>query len=332
MSADTGESTGATPLSDERLAMLAALVSGDVALAYRLATELLAHGVGFDDIVGDVFGPVQVELGARWAAGDIVVADEHAASAAVEDLIVRLGETVEAPTGPPVVVATAERDTHGLGARVVASALSLDGFRVLFLGASVPAEDLGEYLDLHQPLALALSCSIAAALSGAARCVTAAHDAGVPVVAGGRALTPSRARTLGADAFAGTPQDAVDRLRMWELDAPEPLATVPAVAPEQRLLEARRHRLLATALEALPNDHAATSPVGDELTRLLHVVDGALLLDEPQLVAEQVGWLRATGPAHGIASATLEDALHALARELDDDLQRAGAVLRAALA
>ena len=145
MSADAG----GTALSDERLAMLAALVNGDVSLAYRLATELLAHGVGFDEIVGDVFGPVQAELGARWAAGDIVVADEHAASAAVEDLIIRLGATVEAPTGPAVVVAAAERDTHALGARVVASALSLDGFRVLFLGASVPAEDLGDYLEVQ---------------------------------------------------------------------------------------------------------------------------------------------------------------------------------------
>ena len=124
MSADAG----GTALSDERLAMLAALVNGDVSLAYRLATELLAHGVGFDEIVGDVFGPVQAELGARWAAGDIVVADEHAASAAVEDLIVRLGATVEAPTGPAVVVAAAERDTHALGARVVAQRSPSTGF------------------------------------------------------------------------------------------------------------------------------------------------------------------------------------------------------------
>ena len=162
MSADADK----TALSDERLAMLAALVNGDVSLAYRLATELLAHGVGFDEIVGDVFGPVQTELGARpWAAGDIVVADEHAASAAVEDLIIRLGATVEAPTGPAVVVAAAERDTHALGARWFASLLSLDGFRVLFLGASVPAEDLRDYLEAQQPLGSLSSRSIGAAIS-----------------------------------------------------------------------------------------------------------------------------------------------------------------------
>ena len=66
---------------DERLAMLAALVNGDVPLAYRIAVELLAHGVPFDDIVIDVLTPVQAELGRRWATGDLGVADEHAASA-----------------------------------------------------------------------------------------------------------------------------------------------------------------------------------------------------------------------------------------------------------
>ena len=131
---------------DERLAMLAALVNGDVPLAYRIAVELLAHGVPFDDIVIDVLSPVQAELGRRWAAGDLGVADEHAASAAVDDLLVRLGATAESPSGPAVVVASAEHDAHALGGRVVASALALEGYRVMFLGASLPAADLADFL------------------------------------------------------------------------------------------------------------------------------------------------------------------------------------------
>ena len=123
----------------ERFAMLAALVNGDVPLAYRLVVELLAYGVPFDDIVTDVLGPVQQELGRRWAAGDLGIADEHAASAAVDDLLVRLGATAESPVGPAVVVASPEHDAHALGGRVIASALALEGYRVMFLGASVPA-------------------------------------------------------------------------------------------------------------------------------------------------------------------------------------------------
>ena len=235
---------------DERLAMLAALVNGDVTLAYRLATELLAQGVPFDDIVVDVLSPVQRELGRRWAAGDLGVADEHAASAAVDDLLVRLGATAEAPSGSSVVVATAEHDAHALGGRVVASALALEGFRVLFLGASVPADDLADFLDLQQPLALALSCSMATALAGAARSVAAAHEVGVPVIGGGRALpTEVRAARLGLDALARVPRDAVDILRAWELSHPDRLVVAPDPIPEHDALARRCHALIATVME-----------------------------------------------------------------------------------
>ena len=216
----------------ERLAMLAALVDGDVALAYRIAVELLADGVPFDDIVIDVLSPVQAELGRRWAAGDLGIADEHAASAAVDDLLVRLGATAESPKGPAVVVSTAEHDAHALGGRVVASALALVGYRVMFLGASLPATDLADFLDLQHPFALALSCSISTALVGAARAIDAAHQLAIPVVGGGRALpTQERATRLGFDALARVPGDAVTMLRAWELSPPDPLNPRPARFP-----------------------------------------------------------------------------------------------------
>jgi hypothetical protein len=64
---------------------------------------------------------------------------------------------------------------------------------------------------------------------------------------------------------------------------------------------------------------------------VLQVVEGALLLDEPGVIAEHIQWLRDTGPAHGLPQASLDDALHALAVAMDGDLQRAGHLLGAAL-
>jgi len=315
---------------DERLAMLAALVNGDVTLAYRLATELLAQGVPFDDIVVDVLSPVQRELGRRWAAGDLGVADEHAASAAVDDLLVRLGATAEAPSGSSVVVATAEHDAHALGGRVVASALALEGFRVLFLGASVPADDLADFLDLQQPLALALSCSMSAALAGAARSVAAAHEVGVPVIGGGRALpTEERAARLGLDALARAPREAVDILRAWELAHPDRLVVAPDPIPEHGALARRRHTLVATVIEESANGEEAA--LAEELVRVVQVVEGALLLGESDLIDEQVDWLHHTAAAHGSSPARVKAALMALADAMDGDLLRAGTALHGAL-
>jgi methanogenic corrinoid protein MtbC1 len=318
----------------ERLAMLAALVDGDVPLAYRIAVELLAHGVPFDDIVIDVLSPVQAELGRRWAAGDLGIADEHAASAAVDDLLVRLGATAESPSGPAVVVASAQHDAHALGGRVVASALALEGYRVMFLGASLPATDLADFLELQRPFALALSCSISTALVGAARAIAASHELDIPVVGGGRALpTHERATRLGFDALAHVPGDAVKILRAWELSPPGSLNPAPGPIPERVAFATRSHALVAAAMAAMAATTVgdATPALAEEMQRVLQVVESALLVEEPALIEEHVAWLRETGPAHGFSRASVDEVLAALAGAMNGDLQRAGAVLREAL-
>ena len=320
-----------TMLADERLAMLAALVNGDTALAFRVAQDCLSNGVAFDRIVDHVLQPVQESFGRRWAEGELGIADEHAATAAIEELLVKLGSTTEPSSGPTVVVVSAPGDTHSLGVRAVSGALALEGFRPLFLGTSVPAVELGDFLEFHQPFALALGCSIPAALAGAAAATRAAHDVGVPVLGGGRALRDgSRAARLGMDAFALTPAEAVEQLRAWEASRPERLA--PAVGPipeHDRLLE-RTPMLIAGALDGF---HLGLSrlAIDDELTRLLAVVEAAILLDEPEMIDEHLAWLRDTSAAHGVATTQLDASLWTLAGAMDGDLQRAGEFLRCAI-
>jgi methanogenic corrinoid protein MtbC1 len=275
---------------------------------------------------------VQAELGRRWAAGDLGIADEHAASAAVDDLLVRLGATAESPHGRAVVVASAEHDAHALGGRVVASALALEGYRVIFLGASIPATDLADFLEMQQPFGLALSCSISTALVGASRSIAVAHELGIPVVGGGRALvTQERATRLGFDALARVPGDAVRILGAWELSPPERLNAAPGPIPERAAFAAHSHALVGAAMAASTLGGTAAPALADELQRVLQVVESALLVEEPALIEEQVQWLRDTGPAHGFERPSVDAALEALADTMSGDLQRAGNALRAAL-
>lgn len=316
----------------ERFAMLAALVNGDVALAYRLTVEMLAEGMPFDDIAVRVLAPVQEELGRRWASGDLGIADEHAASAVVEELLTRLGAIAEPPHGPSVVIASAEHDAHALGARVVASALALEGFRVQFLGASVPAADLGDFLDLHRPLAFALSCSMPTALATAARSVATAHDLGIPVVGGGRSIASiDRATRLGIDALARVPGDAVRVVRAWELSPPGHLGAAPDAIPESVAFAVRSPALVGAAIAAGTTDASAIALLGEELHRVLHTVEGALLLDEPAIIEDYVRWLRDIGPSRGLTIANIDTALGALADGMGGDLWHAGTVLRSSL-
>jgi methanogenic corrinoid protein MtbC1 len=315
-----------------RLAMVSALVDGDLRLAERLAGRLLDDGYTFEAIVEGVLAPVQHELGKRWAAGEAGIADEHAASLGLAELIASLSAVAEEPAGPTVVVAASEHDAHALGARVVAATLTLDGFRSVFVGAALPPADLAEYLEVQEPFALALSCSISTALAGAAMSTAVAHERSIPVVAGGRALpAAARALRLGADAVAASGRDAANVLHGWVEAPPESLRVAPEPILEQPSLRRRSAALVAAAIEPAVDLTERADHLAEEMARLLLVVESALLVDEPALVVEHIEWLRAAGPTHGVALAAIDVAVPALARALDGDLVRLGALLRSTL-
>jgi methanogenic corrinoid protein MtbC1 len=278
-----------------RMALLAALVDGDLDTAYRVATKLLDEGVPFDSLVGELVGPVQREVGARWAGGDLTVADEHAATASVEALIALLAAGLAPVDGPLVVIACPEGDAHSLPARVVAAVLGLRDFRTALLGASLPAWDLGDYLERQPPLAVALSISMPSALYRAAASVAAAHERGVPVLVGGRAVPdPGFAAALGADAWAASPVDAADVLARWREQPLDRVASAPPAPAECDALDRHRYALLAAMLP--PDGAALANRVVDELVRVVDVAQGALLLDRPELLREHLALARTVDP------------------------------------
>ena len=311
-----------------RVALLAALIDGDRDAAYRIATSLLDEGVSFEALVGEVLGPVQRELGRRWAQGDLTVADEHAATAASEDLVTLLCGGLTSFDGPVVAVACPEGDAHSLPARVVAAVLSLRGFRSLLLGASLPAVDLGDYLERQTPLGIALSVSMPAALYRAAASVATAHEHGVPIVVGGRAVRDDDAvaRRLGADAWAGTADAAADVFDEWHAHSPNSLATSIAVPDECRAID--HHRAVLTAAAVPPDEPEAGKDLVDEVSRLLDVVQGALLLDQPSLLTDQLRTVRAIRTGHGTSEAALERVLERLVTATSEPLPATAALLR----
>ena len=183
---------------------MSALVDGDLPAAYSLTLRLLDDGTPFETIVERVLAPIQTDLGRRWADGDISIADEHAATAVVEDLVTMLASGLAPVTGRSVVVVCPEGDDHTLPGRIVSLLLGLNGVSARFLGGSLPARDLGAYIETTAPFAVALSCSVPSALVGALHSIEVAHAHGVPVVVGGRAFgaDPTRSLRVGADAWA----------------------------------------------------------------------------------------------------------------------------------
>jgi hypothetical protein len=267
-------------------------------------------------------------VGSRWAGGDLSVADEHAATASVETLVALLAAGVQPVAGPLVVVACPEGDAHSLPARVVASVLALHDFRTVLLGASLPAWDLGEYLERQPPLALALSVSMPATLYRAAASIEVAHTHRVPVIVGGRAITDERiARALGADAHAASAVAAAEILNDWRTDPPRELATAPTPHPECAALDRYRFALLAAAFP--PHAVEVQGRVVDEFVRIVDVVQGALLLGESQLLADHVAFVAELGSEPEDVTSAIDAARERLVAAARDPLPATAALVDA---
>jgi MerR family transcriptional regulator, light-induced transcriptional regulator len=315
--------------SGVRTVLLAALIDGDLGVAYQISTGLLEDGVPFEVLVAEVLGPIQTEIGRRWADGDLTIADEHASTAATESLVALLSGVLAPPDGPTVVIACPENDNHSLPGRVVAATLAVRGFRAMFLGASLPADDLGEYLEHQQPMALALSISMGSALFGAAHSIAVAHTHGVPVLVGGQAIghAADRAGALGADGFALDATEAAELLDRWIVLPPDPLAPDAPIHSECALIARIGPQLVATTLDEVGVSSSATPRLADELARVLHVIQGALTLDEPAILAEHVAALRSSDRAHGLEPDLVDAAVSGLADAMNGSLPAARGLL-----
>ena len=196
--------------SDEsaiQLGITSAAISADAGALYRIASSLMDEGVAFDSLLFDYLLPAERAVGHRWEQGDYLISEEHAATAAIETVISLLVGMFDQPEeAPHVVIAAAQGDDHSLPGRAVSAHLLFTGYRITFLGANVLATDLAEFLEAEGPDVLVLSCTMSSHLVGAHSSITAAKEAGVPVVVGGRAFgdDDARARRLGADAWSAT--------------------------------------------------------------------------------------------------------------------------------
>jgi MerR family transcriptional regulator, light-induced transcriptional regulator len=110
-------------------------------------------------LVEEVIVPLMYRLGELWHEGRLRIAHEHLASAVVRTSLGSLsrgfGPTASAPS---LVVTTPSGQMHELGGLIVATTAASDGWRVIYLGSSLPAEEIAA--AAHQSRARAVALSI----------------------------------------------------------------------------------------------------------------------------------------------------------------------------
>jgi methanogenic corrinoid protein MtbC1 len=123
---------------------LQAITTGQRHAAVQIAREALRSGLSLQDLYLDVFQPALYEVGARWEANRLTVAEEHIATAITQYVMAQIYEAPdlhETPRGT-VVLTGVEGELHNIGAVMVGDLLESSGWRVRFLGTNLPASSV----------------------------------------------------------------------------------------------------------------------------------------------------------------------------------------------
>jgi DNA-binding transcriptional MerR regulator/methylmalonyl-CoA mutase cobalamin-binding subunit len=137
-------------------------IAGDVAGAAQVVLLADDLGMPLHVMFEDVLAPSLVEVGNRWAAGELSVGQEHEISHLARELIANLTlRHWNDETGPPVILAaTIAGELHELGLRMLVALLRQRAAHVHYLGADVSSDILIDAIHNRQPDVILLSISI----------------------------------------------------------------------------------------------------------------------------------------------------------------------------
>jgi DNA-binding CsgD family transcriptional regulator len=219
-SVEGATSVSVTQEGHQTVLLREALDVGSVPPAYASASLLLAGNRSLQWLYDEVITPYFVELGERWARGEISISDEHQASAAADELVTLLG-TQPTPFSADrglIVLAAVPGEQHALGMRMLAQVLARHGWRTVVLTA-LPYDELANYCSglTGAPVAIGLTMHDVSSLAAIRGAISSLRQRlpGVPVVLGGHAVR-SDATLPAKVGAAGGADDVSTGVRLFE--------------------------------------------------------------------------------------------------------------------
>ncbi len=191
----TAGASSQSPQLDDCIDAVKALDSGALEESLKRGlTELGTQG-----LLQRVIAPLAQAIGDLWRDGSITAAHEHFASAVIRIFLGHVARPFAAPERAPVlVVATPSGQLHELGALLAGAAASNLGWRVTYLGASLPAAEIAGAARQNRARAVALSLVYPEddpRMEGELAQLRELLPAEVALLAGGRAV-PAYRKTL----------------------------------------------------------------------------------------------------------------------------------------
>ncbi len=115
-------------------------------------------GLGMSEVVDGVIAPLLERVGDLWSAGELRPRQEHVVSVVVRQVMGWLLDTFRPEPGAPVLVAgTLEGEAHEFGAMLASAAAAEAGWRVVYMGPSLPGEEIAGAAAAANAAAVVLS-------------------------------------------------------------------------------------------------------------------------------------------------------------------------------
>jgi DNA-binding transcriptional MerR regulator/methylmalonyl-CoA mutase cobalamin-binding subunit len=187
-------------------ALIDALVTATKAFEATRFDQLLEGAIarGAVPAIGDVVLPLLVEIGRLWERAEITVGHEHFASHLIERRLLTLAAGWEAQNGPLALLACPSGERHTLGLICFGLLLADRGWRIAYLGADTPIDQVAAVSASLGPRAVIL-CALDprhfAGIEGAISALGVHHH----TILAGSAATADLARRLGVHLAAGAP-------------------------------------------------------------------------------------------------------------------------------
>ena len=133
-------------------------------MLFRSIRDISHDGIGLIDLYEHVFEPTMKEVGNLWESGKISIADEHIISDLIDRALISISDNRYKDSAPSRNLTAAfmlpGAEVHQLPLKMTAAIFKGAGWKVNYIGKSIPLFSLHHYLEKNSIDVLVLSITL----------------------------------------------------------------------------------------------------------------------------------------------------------------------------
>ncbi len=138
------------------------LIHLDKVRAKAIIMSLLDMKVNLEEIYFGLIKKSLIETGDLWESGIVSVWKEHGISEITKEIMELLKKSYveRKPETKPVLAFTPGAELHHIGLKMLCDLLEIKGFNVIFLGSSIPSENILQAIEEKDPQSVLISVTM----------------------------------------------------------------------------------------------------------------------------------------------------------------------------